>query len=208
MFLQYLLLLPAFLNIFPIYSFCNMHDISWGTKEGNLQSETRRMHEDSAAAAVKKAERARAALERLQQESDEASARAKYGIVDMPVIDTAQSGGAEGGGSVSMGRGNVGGGGGGSSEEIINMGPPLPEGAFMMSQQMPDGQTINVPVRQVAVPVADPSGSGNVIMQVRAGSGAWQLAEVLLLALTVPSSSCARAPCADHAAAGDAPGDG
>eukprot|EP01138_Halocafeteria_seosinensis_P007332 gb/GECG01007496.1/.p1 GENE.gb/GECG01007496.1/~~gb/GECG01007496.1/.p1 ORF type:complete len:2327 (+),score=325.61 gb/GECG01007496.1/:1-6981(+) len=37
-FLQYLFLLPTFLNIFTVYSFCNLDDISWGTKEGSLQT--------------------------------------------------------------------------------------------------------------------------------------------------------------------------
>lgn len=40
--LQYLFMLPTFVNMFTIYSFCNMHDISWGTKEGNLSNEQRR----------------------------------------------------------------------------------------------------------------------------------------------------------------------
>lgn len=31
-FIQYLLLLPSFVNILLIYSFCNLHDVSWGTK--------------------------------------------------------------------------------------------------------------------------------------------------------------------------------
>jgi len=30
--LQYYYMLPTFINIFSIYSFCNVHDISWGTK--------------------------------------------------------------------------------------------------------------------------------------------------------------------------------
>jgi hypothetical protein len=33
---QYLYMLPTYVNMFSIFSFCNMHDISWGTKEGNL----------------------------------------------------------------------------------------------------------------------------------------------------------------------------
>lgn len=35
-------MLPTFINMFSTYSFCNMHDISWGTKEGNLTNERRR----------------------------------------------------------------------------------------------------------------------------------------------------------------------
>lgn len=31
-FVQYLLLSPAYVNILNIYAFCNIHDISWGTK--------------------------------------------------------------------------------------------------------------------------------------------------------------------------------
>ena len=31
---QYLFMLPTYANIFSVFSFCNMHDISWGTKEG------------------------------------------------------------------------------------------------------------------------------------------------------------------------------
>lgn len=30
--IQYLFLLPTYINIFMIYSFCNLHDVSWGTK--------------------------------------------------------------------------------------------------------------------------------------------------------------------------------
>merc|ERR1712232_19437 len=31
-FFQYMFMLPTYMNIFAIYSFCNIHDISWGTK--------------------------------------------------------------------------------------------------------------------------------------------------------------------------------
>jgi len=31
-FIQYLLLLPSFVNILMVYAFCNTHDVSWGTK--------------------------------------------------------------------------------------------------------------------------------------------------------------------------------
>jgi chitin synthase len=34
-FVQYLLLLPTYTNVFMIYSFCNLHDVSWGTKGDN-----------------------------------------------------------------------------------------------------------------------------------------------------------------------------
>ena len=31
-FLQYLLMMPSFINVLMIYAFCNWHDVSWGTK--------------------------------------------------------------------------------------------------------------------------------------------------------------------------------
>lgn len=70
MFVQYIMLIPVFVNMFPLYSFCNMHDISWGTKEGNLQSETRRMHEGRADRAQRKAEKAYEAIARLKEEGN------------------------------------------------------------------------------------------------------------------------------------------
>ncbi|KAL1918777.1 uncharacterized protein VTP21DRAFT_2799 [Calcarisporiella thermophila] len=37
-FLQYMLLLPSYINILNIYAFCNTHDVSWGTKGDNQVS--------------------------------------------------------------------------------------------------------------------------------------------------------------------------
>ncbi|KAJ3014911.1 UNVERIFIED_CONTAM: Chitin synthase, class 2, partial [Siphonaria sp. JEL0065] len=34
-FFQYLLLLPSYVNILNVYAFCNLHDVSWGTKGDN-----------------------------------------------------------------------------------------------------------------------------------------------------------------------------
>lgn len=34
--IQYLFMLPTFMNIFIIYSFCNVHDVTWGTRDSNL----------------------------------------------------------------------------------------------------------------------------------------------------------------------------
>ncbi|KAJ3322669.1 Chitin synthase, class 1 [Boothiomyces sp. JEL0866] len=34
-FVQYLLLVPSFVNILMVYAFCNLHDVSWGTKGDN-----------------------------------------------------------------------------------------------------------------------------------------------------------------------------
>ncbi|KAI8815322.1 chitin synthase-domain-containing protein [Cladochytrium replicatum] len=33
---QYMLLLPSFVNILMVFAFCNLHDVSWGTKGDNL----------------------------------------------------------------------------------------------------------------------------------------------------------------------------
>ncbi|KAJ3009178.1 Chitin synthase, class 2 [Thoreauomyces humboldtii] len=46
---QYLLLLPTYINVFQIYAFCNLHDVSWGTKGDNaveLPSVTTKMNAD------------------------------------------------------------------------------------------------------------------------------------------------------------------
>ncbi|ORX52852.1 chitin synthase 1 [Hesseltinella vesiculosa] len=37
-FVQYLLLLPTYVNILNVYAFCNTHDVSWGTKGDNVAS--------------------------------------------------------------------------------------------------------------------------------------------------------------------------
>ncbi|KAL1405810.1 Chitin synthase, class 2 [Vanrija albida] len=37
-FIQYLFLLPSYVNILLIYAFCNLHDVSWGTKGDNGNS--------------------------------------------------------------------------------------------------------------------------------------------------------------------------
>lgn len=34
-FLQYLVLVPSYINILMVYAFCNLHDVSWGTKGDN-----------------------------------------------------------------------------------------------------------------------------------------------------------------------------
>ncbi|KAH3671308.1 hypothetical protein OGAPHI_000531 [Ogataea philodendri] len=38
-FVQYLLLSPAYINVLNIYAFCNIHDISWGTKGDDLRND-------------------------------------------------------------------------------------------------------------------------------------------------------------------------
>lgn len=37
-FLQYLLVSPSYINVLNVYAFCNIHDISWGTKGDTGQS--------------------------------------------------------------------------------------------------------------------------------------------------------------------------
>lgn len=38
--IQYILLLPFYINILMVYSLCNTHDVSWGTKGDNNESKT------------------------------------------------------------------------------------------------------------------------------------------------------------------------
>jgi len=39
-FVQYMLMLPSFVNILMVYAFCNTHDVSWGTKGDNTIAPT------------------------------------------------------------------------------------------------------------------------------------------------------------------------
>lgn len=67
---QYVVLIPFFNITLPIYSFSNLHDISWGTKEGSLREEARRMHNDIASKRERRAEKARNLLKSLVAEED------------------------------------------------------------------------------------------------------------------------------------------
>ena len=40
-FLQYLFMTPSFINVLMVYSFCNLHDVSWGTKGDTGQAQPR-----------------------------------------------------------------------------------------------------------------------------------------------------------------------
>lgn len=49
-FIQYLLLLPGFVNILMVYAFGNLHDVSWGTKGDNVVVDSvpvKVVHDDS-----------------------------------------------------------------------------------------------------------------------------------------------------------------
>jgi len=37
-FVQYMLIAPSYLNVLNVYAFCNIHDVSWGTKGDNVVS--------------------------------------------------------------------------------------------------------------------------------------------------------------------------
>ena len=65
-FLQYLVCIPLFVNVFTVYSMANLHDISWGTKEGNTQGTQVASHEAKAAKATQRSEKARAKAEKLE----------------------------------------------------------------------------------------------------------------------------------------------
>ena len=41
----YRFMLPTFMNIFIIYSFCNVHDVTWGTRDSNLINNDKAQHE-------------------------------------------------------------------------------------------------------------------------------------------------------------------
>lgn len=38
-FLSYFLMLPMFLEVFPIYAICNLHDVSWGNRPASIGTE-------------------------------------------------------------------------------------------------------------------------------------------------------------------------
>ncbi|CAG8763535.1 43199_t:CDS:2 [Gigaspora margarita] len=44
---QYLLLIPSYVNILIIYAFCNTHDVSWGTKGDNINSGVQSTNDDN-----------------------------------------------------------------------------------------------------------------------------------------------------------------
>jgi len=44
---QYLLLIPSYVNILMIYAFCNTHDVSWGTKGDNINSGVQSTNDDN-----------------------------------------------------------------------------------------------------------------------------------------------------------------
>ncbi|KAF0441305.1 glycosyltransferase family 2 protein [Gigaspora margarita] len=48
--IQYILLVPFYVNILNIYAFCNVHDVSWGTREEDIDNELNKIvvHENSA----------------------------------------------------------------------------------------------------------------------------------------------------------------
>jgi chitin synthase len=54
--IQYLLLAPSFTNILNVYAFCNLHDVSWGTKGSDkddaLPSVSSKKGKDEGAAVV------------------------------------------------------------------------------------------------------------------------------------------------------------
>src|SRR4051812_4655637 len=66
-FFQYCAFLPTLINAFTIYSLCNTHDISWGTKEGNVSTLTMKSAETKAAKARRRAAATAAKLEALQR---------------------------------------------------------------------------------------------------------------------------------------------
>lgn len=82
-FVQYYVMVPVFINIFTVYSFCNIHDVSWGTKgaeaaSGKLVGKATKRHlGDDEAARLNDEQRAAAQKERkrLQEAADKAKAK-------------------------------------------------------------------------------------------------------------------------------------
>jgi len=72
-FLQYLCLAPSFINVLNVYAFCNLHDVSWGTKGSDkaeaLPSVSSSKGKDEGAAVVQDTERVREDLDRVFEET-------------------------------------------------------------------------------------------------------------------------------------------
>lgn len=66
-FFQYLLLAPSFTNVLNVYAFCNLHDVSWGTKGSDkaeaLPSVASKKAKDSDVAVVEDTARTREDLD-------------------------------------------------------------------------------------------------------------------------------------------------
>ncbi|THH31301.1 hypothetical protein EUX98_g2888 [Antrodiella citrinella] len=66
-FFQYLLLAPSFINVLNVYAFCNLHDVSWGTKGSDkaeaLPSVSSKKGKDAESAVVEEATRNREDLD-------------------------------------------------------------------------------------------------------------------------------------------------
>lgn len=72
-FLQYLCLAPSFTNVLNVYAFCNLHDVSWGTKGSDkaeaLPSVSSSKAKDEEAAVVQDTHRVREDLDRVFKET-------------------------------------------------------------------------------------------------------------------------------------------
>jgi chitin synthase len=72
-FLQYLLLAPSFTNVLNVYAFCNLHDVSWGTKGSDkaeaLPSVSSKKAKDADAAVVEDTQRTKEDLDAIFKET-------------------------------------------------------------------------------------------------------------------------------------------
>ncbi|EIN10925.1 glycosyltransferase family 2 protein [Punctularia strigosozonata HHB-11173 SS5] len=72
-FIQYLLLAPSFTNVLNVYAFCNLHDVSWGTKGSDkaeaLPSVASKKTKDEAEAVIEDTERTREDLDAVFKET-------------------------------------------------------------------------------------------------------------------------------------------
>ncbi|KAF8154862.1 chitin synthase-domain-containing protein [Crassisporium funariophilum] len=65
---QYLCLAPSFINVLNVYAFCNLHDVSWGTKGSNRVQTLPSVRSKSKSAVV--SDRDMCISDRVQQKSD------------------------------------------------------------------------------------------------------------------------------------------
>ena len=72
-FAQYLALLPTFTNLLGIYAVCNVHDCTWGTKEGQIVAATRRLLNSQADRLQSRANKLMSAISQLLEFAAEAA---------------------------------------------------------------------------------------------------------------------------------------
>jgi hypothetical protein len=86
---QYMFMVPTFITTFAIYSFANLQDISWGTREGSLRRQVLETGKENAAAQSKKIFEGKGAeviSEDDEDEEDDAARMALANAFNYPVM--------------------------------------------------------------------------------------------------------------------------